>query len=145
MMCVEEEEEEDGKEYRRSPKLITPLDEFAPEIRESFVSNHIKESSEAMPKNKFKDSTSHIYSKIKIEEQDYASVSTKRNPSSTNNNANINQMSLMEVVSTTTGCGDSKHTKAQSAHNGEEFSSVDNINSEDPNNIFTVKRNSEIS
>ena len=53
-------------------------------------------------------------------------------------------MSLMEVVSTTTGCGDSKHTKAQSVHNGEDFSSVDNNNSEDPNHIFAVKRNSEI-
>jgi hypothetical protein len=53
-------------------------------------------------------------------------------------------MSLMEVVSTTTGCGDSKHTKAQSVHNGEEFSSDDNNNSEDPHNIFIVKRNSEI-
>lgn len=67
-----------------------------------------------------------------------------RNPSSTNNYANVHQMSLMEVVSTTTGLGDSKHTKAQSVHNGDEFSSVDNNNLEDPNNIFIVKRNSEI-
>lgn len=49
MMCVEEEEEDDGKEYRRSPKLITPLDEFEPEIRESFVTNLRKESREATP------------------------------------------------------------------------------------------------
>ena len=53
-------------------------------------------------------------------------------------------MSLMEVVSTTTGCGDSKHTKAQSVHNGEEFSSVDNLYSDYPNNLLVVKRNSEV-
>ena len=112
----------------------------------SFVTNLKKESREATPKNKFKDSTTttHKYSNIKIEERECLSVSTNRHPGISINNAKIHQMSLEEVISTTTGCGDSKHTKAQSAHNGDDFSSVDNINSEDPNNIFTVKRNSEI-